>query len=209
MTTSKPNGGDDRDPVAELLESLGAIDDDAGATEDGVAVGEEEFTGLAAALPVDAFDPSVLAAVDRVIDDSEPVDIQARRRLVAGAERGVRWRRRLVGPLPPLLQEQRQSADVALGTITQKAGLDEAAIHAVERGDTTVDKIEPSQLAAWIRAVRLTSSTALAALKQSLQLPDTRAIYAASATRTDAKLLAHKEFYEAVEQALTEAESAD
>jgi hypothetical protein len=202
MTASKPTSSDDQDPVTALRKSLEEPNEGDDAT---AAVGtptEEEFAALASMLPLEAFDPTVLAAVDRVLDDSQSVDIPARRRLVGAAERGIRWRRRLVGPLPPMLQEQRESTGVALATIVEKAGLPQEAVYAVERGDTTVDKIDPSQLAAWIRSVNLASATALAALRQSLQLPDARAIYAASGSRSDVKELAHQAYYDAVAQAL-------
>jgi hypothetical protein len=51
--------------------------------------------GAFAALPPDIFDPVVLAAVDRLMNDSESITIAARQRLADGADRGVRWRQRL------------------------------------------------------------------------------------------------------------------
>src|SRR5260370_40966774 len=53
------------------------------------------FEAAFAALPSDVFNPVVRPAGDRFRHDSESITVAARKRLVGGADRGVRWRQRL------------------------------------------------------------------------------------------------------------------
>jgi hypothetical protein len=207
MSAHSADKPEDRDPIAELLSILAENTPSEDALDDADDLADDallSFETIAANLPVDAFDPLVLAAVDRVINDSESVGVPARQRLIAGAERGVRWHRRLAGPLPPLLQRERVDHQIAIATITDVSGLPESVVHEVERGDTSIDKLKPEQLADWIRAVRLATSPALAALRRSLRLHDGSVVFAASGNRSDAVQVAHQQFFDAVERALSE-----
>ncbi len=208
MTTPATSRPGDRDPVTDLLDRIRSQNTPDGASEvNELTTGAaEDFDALATKLPTDAFDPTVLAAVERLVNDSESVGVLTRRRLIAGAERGVRWHRRLAGPLPPLLQDHRRLHQVTIAAITEASELSEAVVHAVERGDTAIDELAPRQLAAWIRTVQLPSAAALDALKRSLRLPDASTVYAASGNRTETTELAHRQFYEEVVQVLTAAE---
>jgi hypothetical protein len=69
-----------------------------------------------------------------------------RQRLIAGAERGVRWHRRLTGPLPPLLQIGRLDLKIPIENIAASSNLTEKQVHQVERGDASVADLKPDQL---------------------------------------------------------------
>ena len=75
---------------------------------------EAAFTALPAS---DLFDPAVLAAVELMMNDCESVTVSARQRLVEGAGRAVRWRRRLDNRLGNLLREHRRARQLTPGDI--------------------------------------------------------------------------------------------
>jgi hypothetical protein len=202
-TANDPHGQDSVDNLLNAVHETDA-DDTTTPTEDLSERDAADFDSLAMALTDEAFDPVVLAAVDQVVDDSESVGVPARQRLIAGAERGVRWHRRAAGALPPLLQEGRRISQTTAAAIAEAAGLPEKAVHQVERGDVTVDELAPGQLAAWIRKVSLNSRLALDALKRTLQLPDASTVYASSGNRGETSDIAHKAFYDAVAKELGE-----
>jgi len=210
MNTPAPNDPHKHDPVADLLDTVRVESaDDALSVDDLAAEAAAEFDALAALLPAEAFDPVVLAAVERVVDDSESVGIPTRKRLIAGAERGVRWHRRAAGALPPLLQEGRRVNELSAQSVAEATDLPEQLVHQVERGDVSVDQLQARQLATWIRKVNLNTRLALDALKRTLQLPDASTVYAASGNRGEPAAMAHKEFYDAVARELGEVDPTD
>jgi hypothetical protein len=125
-----------------------------------------------AALPASScFDPAVLEAVDLLMQDSESVTVQARQRLVGGADRGVRWRRRLGGHLGNLLRDRRCALELSPGEVAARIGSGAALIAEIEAGAKPIESLPANLVAAWIRFVRLAPDVALAAL-QHASVPD-------------------------------------
>lgn len=85
---TRPGSADELITRARATEPYAAAPSDQAADRDQEAWFEAAF----AALPAGVFDPVVLAAVDRLMHDSESISATARQRLVRGADRGVRWR---------------------------------------------------------------------------------------------------------------------
>ena len=76
-----------------------------------------------AALPASSFfDPVVLEAVDLLMQDSESVTVQARQRLVSGADRGVRWRHRLGSHIGNLLRDRRCALELSRTRLPPRSG---------------------------------------------------------------------------------------
>lgn len=119
---------------------------------------EAAFTALSAS---DLFDPEVLAAVELMMNDSESVTVSARQRLVEGAGRGVRWRRRLGN----LLREHRRARHLTPGDIAARIGAAAPLIAEIETGAKPACSLTAEQVAAWIRYVGLEHGAALAALR--------------------------------------------
>lgn len=120
-----------------------------------------------AALPPDVFDPVVLTAVDRLMNDSESVTVAARRRLVGGADRGARWRQRLGGQLENVLCDCRQALGLSPREIASQIGVGVSLISEIETGSKTIDTLTADQVAAWIRLMDIDANTALGALQRS------------------------------------------
>jgi len=114
-----------------------------------------------AALPAsDFFDPVVLEAVDRLMHDSESVTAQARQRLVDGAARGVRWRRRLDNHLGKLLRDRRCALRLSPGMVAAHIGIAATLIAEVEAGARPVHSMTADN-------VKLAPDIALAALEDA------------------------------------------
>jgi len=125
-----------------------------------------------AALPASSFfDPAVLEAVDLLMQDSESVTVQARQRLVSGADRGVRWRHRLGSHIGKLLRDRRCALELSPGEVAAQIGSAAALISEIETGARRVDSLPAGLVAAWIQLVRLAPAVALAAL-QHASVPD-------------------------------------
>lgn len=127
-----------------------------------------------AALPAsDFFDPVVLDAVDLLMQDSESVTAQARQRLVDGAARGVRWRRRLDSHLGKLLCDRRCAIRLSPGMVAAHLGVAASLIAEVEAGARPVHSVTADKVAAWIQHVKLAPDVALAALKDAPEPEET------------------------------------
>jgi hypothetical protein len=120
-----------------------------------------------AALPAIVFDPVVLAAVDRLMHDSEPVSVTARQRLVGGADRGARWRQRLSDQLEYLLRDYRTRLGLPPSAVASQTGAAAALIAEIEAGANPLGTLTADQVAAWIRVVGMDPATALTALHRS------------------------------------------
>jgi hypothetical protein len=133
------------------------------------ADGQDAWMAAAfAALPAtDFFDPAVLEAVDLLMQDSESVTAEARQRLVEGANRGVRWRRRLDDRLGKLLLDRRCALRLSPGAVAAHIGVAASLIAEVEAGARPVQSITAEKVAAWIQHVKLTPGVALAALQEA------------------------------------------
>ncbi|HVB41342.1 MAG TPA: hypothetical protein VNF47_01385 [Streptosporangiaceae bacterium] len=125
-----------------------------------------------AALPASSFfDPAVLKAVDLLMQDSESVTVQARQRLVGGADRGVRWRHRLDSHIGNLLRDRRCTLELSPGEVAAKIGSAAALIAEIETGAKPIESLPADLVAAWIQLVSLAPAVALAAL-QNASVPD-------------------------------------
>jgi hypothetical protein len=119
------------------------------------------------ALPASVFNPVVLAAVDRLMLDSESVSVTARQRLVGGADRGVRWRQRLSDELNHLLRDRRAALGLPPSTIASRIGIGAALIAKIETGAEPIEALPADRVGAWIRVVGMDPATALTALHRS------------------------------------------
>lgn len=125
-----------------------------------------------ATLPASSFfDPVVLEAVDLLMQDSESVTVQARQRLVSGADRGVRWRHRLSDHIGNLLRDRRCTLELSPGEVAAQIGSAAALIAEIETGARPVESLPANRVAAWIQLVSLAPAVALAAL-QHASVPD-------------------------------------
>jgi hypothetical protein len=121
-----------------------------------------------AALPASSFfDSVVLEAVDLLMQDSESVSVQARQRLVSGADRGVRWRQRLGGHIGNLLRDRRYALEFSPGEVAPQIGAAASLIVEIETGARPVESLTADQVAAWIQLVGLAPAVALAALRHA------------------------------------------
>ena|ERR1022692_2349797 len=135
------------------------------------AAGCEQDTWMEAAfraLPASAlFDPAVLEAVDLIMQDSESVTAQARQRLVDGAARGVRWRRRLDNHLGNLLRDRRCALQLSPDGVAAHIESPAALIAEIEAGARPIQSMTADKVAKWIRHVSLAPDVALAALQHA------------------------------------------
>lgn len=124
-------------------------------------------TGLSG-LSASMFAPTVLAAADELLASGEAMTVGARKRLVDGAERAVRWRKNMAGSLWRALRAQRESSGLTLADLAASLGMPEASVRVLERGELPVQEVEPTTLATWVRTVELDTGYALPALRRSL-----------------------------------------
>jgi DNA-binding XRE family transcriptional regulator len=112
----------------------------------------------------------VAAAADLVIEPREPRP-EARARMLEAASRALAERRKANGLLPVLLRNVRERSSMSLADVAAQAELTEEAVQELEAGDTEINLHLPVDTAvAWIRALPVDRSTALASLRRSLQV---------------------------------------
>ncbi|HET9970335.1 MAG TPA: helix-turn-helix transcriptional regulator [Streptosporangiaceae bacterium] len=157
------------DPAEDLIARAREAEPDAPALpgQAGDCAQDAWLEAAFAALPPGVFDPVVLAAVDRLMQDSESVTATARQRLVGGAERGIRWRNRLGGQLEHLLRDRRRTLGLSPRAIAARIGVAAGLIAEIETGAKTIETLPADQVAAWIRLVGLDPGAALTALQRS------------------------------------------
>ena len=112
----------------------------------------------------------VAAAADLVIEPQEPRP-EARARMLEAASRALAERRKANGLLPVLLRNVRERSAMSLADVAAQAELTDEAVHELEAGDTEINLHFPVDTAvAWIRALPVDRTAALASLRRSLEV---------------------------------------
>lgn len=136
-------------------------------------VEEDDITfygGLLAELPEEAFDGGVLAAADRLLEQGEGIAPHHRERLVAAADRGIRYRRRTELPLQSLLEITRAERQSDAATTANSVGVSTEEFLTIESGSTPLLDVQAARVAKWIQALQVDQEIALQAVERSLRL---------------------------------------
>lgn len=128
------------------------------------------YGGLLAELPEEAFDHDALAAADRLLEQGEGIAPHHRERLVAAADRGIRYRRRTDLPLQSLLEVTRAERKRDAATTASSIGVSTEEFLAIESGSTPLLDVEAARVAKWIQALEGDQEIALGAVDRSLRL---------------------------------------
>jgi DNA-binding XRE family transcriptional regulator len=111
----------------------------------------------------------VVAATDLMIAPQEPRP-EARARMLEAANRALAERRKMNGLLPVLLRSVREQSSKSLPEVAAQAHLPEQTIQELEAGDREVNlHLAVDTAVAWIRALQVDRTTALASLRRSLE----------------------------------------
>ena len=112
----------------------------------------------------------VAAAADLVIEPQEPRP-EARARMLEAASRALAERRKANGLLPVLLRNVRERSSMSLADVAAQAELPDKVVQELEAGDMEINLHLPvDTTVAWIRALPVDRTTALASLRRSLQV---------------------------------------
>lgn len=125
---------------------------------------------LLAELPEEAFDGDVLAAADRLLEQGEGIAPHHRERLVAAADRGIRYRRRTELPLQSLLEIARAEREADAAATASSIGVSTEEFLTIESGSTPLLDVEAARVAKWIQALEADQEIALEAVERSLRL---------------------------------------
>lgn len=128
------------------------------------------YGGIVAEVPEDAFDSTALDASDRLLEQGEGIAPDHRERLVAAADRGIRYRRRTALPLQSLLEISRAERATDVETTARSIGMTTEEFLAIESGATPLIDVTPVRVAQWIRVLDVDQVVALGAVERSLQL---------------------------------------
>lgn len=128
------------------------------------------YGGLLAELPEDAFDRDALAAADRLLEQGEGIAPHHRERLVAAADRGIRYRRRTELPLQSLLEITRAERKSDAATTASSLGVSTEDFLTIESGSTPLLDVETARVAKWIQVLEVDQEIALGAVERSLRL---------------------------------------
>jgi hypothetical protein len=180
-----------------LLTDARAEDTDEQADAGQAATDHAELTPLLSGLTASVFSPTVRAAADELLADGEAMTVAARKRLVEGAERAVRWRKNRAGSLWRARRAQREATGLELAGLAAELGMAEASVRVLERGGVPVQELEPNVLATWVKTVQLDPVYALPALRRSL-LPFRREGVYAGTGETETLTGEAAKYYQAV-----------
>lgn len=128
------------------------------------------YSGLLAALPENAFGGDALAAADRLLEQGEGIAPHHRERLVAAADRGIRYRRRTELLLQTLLEITRAERKSDAVTTASSIGVSTEEFLTIESGSTPLLDVEAARVAKWIQALEVDQEIALGAVERSLRL---------------------------------------
>lgn len=128
------------------------------------------YGGLLAELPEEALDRDALAAADRLLEQGEGIAPHHRERLVAAADRGIRYRRRTELPLQSLLEITRADRKSDAATMASSIGVSTDEFLTIESGSTPLLDVEAARVAKWIQALEVDQEIALGAVERSLRL---------------------------------------
>jgi hypothetical protein len=128
------------------------------------------YGGLLAELPEKAFDDDALAAADRLLEHGEGIAPHHRERLVAAADRGIRYRRRTELPLQSLLEITRAERRSDAAATASSIGVSTEEFLTMESGSTPLLDVDAARVAKWIRELEVDQETALGAVERSLRL---------------------------------------
>lgn len=128
------------------------------------------YGGLLAELPEEAFDGDALAAADRLLEQGEGIAPNHRERLVAAADRGIRYRRRTELPLQSLLEVTRAEREADAATTASSIGVSTEEFLSIESGSSPLLDVEAVRVAKWIQALEVDQEIALGAIERSLRL---------------------------------------
>lgn len=154
--------------VQRLLADARAEEPDDQTDVESTSTDDAELTPLLSGLNASMFSPTVRAAADELLGGGEAMSVAARKRLVDGAERAVRWRKNMGGSLWRALRAQREAVGLDLAKLASELGMAESSVRVLERGELPVQELEPEVLATWVRSVDLDPAYALPALRRSL-----------------------------------------
>ncbi|HEV2362232.1 MAG TPA: hypothetical protein VGS21_11060 [Acidimicrobiales bacterium] len=158
--------------IHELLDDSELYDEEP--TEDELWA-EVQLSGL----PI-VFSPTTAAAVDAVLPPRS-LTAEGRRDALAVVERELASRRRMRGQLPVLLRAVREQRAQSLQSLADQAGLDEKALHGLERGVVGIRRATPETIANWIRPLDPPRDLVVAALRRSLRVTSEQPMLAAGA----------------------------
>lgn len=153
--------------LEDLRHSIEAEDDTPNLAEEPT---DNETWGATHLVSTTLTSPAVVAAAaDLMITPQEPRP-EARARMLAAASRALAERRKMNGLLPVLLRSVRERNSKSLTEVAAQAHLSEQTVRDLEKGDTEVNlHLDVDTTVAWIRALPVDRTTALASLRRSLE----------------------------------------
>lgn len=128
------------------------------------------YSGLLAEVPEEPFNRDVLAAADRLLEQGEGIAPPHRERLIAAADRGMRYRRRTELPLQSLLEIIRAEQERDAATTASAIGVSTEEFLSIESGSTPLIDVKTTRVAKWILSLRVDQEIALGAVERSLGL---------------------------------------
>lgn len=196
---ARTGGEDIAGRARQLVDSITRAHDEHSSVEPDPV--DDDLTTALGQLDETAFSPAALAAADVLLEQSGQMSVQARQRMVEGAERGLRWRKNMTGSLWRALRTQRQRQGLDHAHVATKLSMSAAALRHLENGSTPVQEVDPEVIVTWIRTVQLDPELALPALHRSLLPQRSEGVYAGEPS-TDGLSDSAQSYFDAVRQLL-------